>query len=73
MFIDINLKIILLNMTLPKLAASLPMYKCINVVRQTIKHPMIYKRLWVIDTAFTFLDFAINTIKKQTASSAAVA
>ena len=34
---------------------------------------MIYKRLCVIDTAFSFLDFAINTIKKQTASSAAVA
>ena len=54
MIIDINLIIMLLNITFPRLAASLPMYKYINVVRQTIKHPMINKRLCVIDTAFSF-------------------
>lgn len=70
---DIILKIMLLNMTLFRFAASLPMYKFINVAKHTIKHPMTNTRLWAIDTTFTCCDFAVNMIKKQTASSAAVA
>lgn len=73
MIIDIALKMILLNMTLPRFAASLPMYKFINVAILTIMHPMMHKRFWAIDRTFTICDFAINTIKKQTASRAAVA